>query len=192
MNETQVKDVLTQADQAFGTELTSDSATLAQHARQRAAAGQRRRVELLGSGMLVILLAAGLIGYTQYNRYRETRRLALRQETQKELAALKAEAQYTLALIQSVNQRTERRKQLAALRQRLASLAAETESIEIQDEQLAGKLYQKAQALSTQSDSCNAVKTLYQQIIQTFPNSSYTNQAKQKLSQLDCRNGTHL
>jgi len=192
MNETQLKDMLTQADQAFGMESSMDSAALAKTARQRAAVRKRRRAELLAGGTLVCLLAVFLFGYIQFHQYQEEKQIALQIEIEKELADLKADTEQTLALIQSVNQRTQRRKQLAALQNRLASLTAETERIDTQDEQLAGKLYQKAQALSGRANSCNAVKTLYQQIIQTFPNSSYTTSAKEKLAQLDCLNGIHL
>ena len=192
MNETQLKDILTQADEALGTESAIDSAALAQTARQRAAIRKRRRTELLAGGLFALLVGAFLLGYPQYNKYQEKKQIALQMEMQKELAALKAETEQTLALIQSVNQRAQKRKQLAALQQRLASLTAQADSTDRQDEELAGKLYYKAQALSDKSDSCNAVKTLYQQIIQTFPNSSYTSTVKEKLAQLDCLNGMKL
>lgn len=192
MNETQLKELLERTDQAFGTESTADSAGLAQTARLRAAIRKKRRTELLAGGTFVLLVAGFLLGYPQYSRYREKKQIALQREIQNELAALKAETEQTLALIQSVNRRTQKRRQLAQLQQRLASLAEVTEDTESVDDQLAGELYQKAQSLSAQADSCSAVKILYQQIIRTFPNSSYTQDAKAKMTQLDCPNGIHL
>lgn len=192
MNESQLQELLTGADRAFAADSRADPASLALSVQRRVVIRKKRRNKLLAGGIVVLLVAGFLLGYPQYNRYREKKQIALQMEIQNELAALKAETEQTLALIQSVNQRTERRKQLAALQQRLASLAAEAAEPESQDEQLAGQLYQKAQSLSAQADSCNAVKALYQQIIRTFPDSSYTNQAKQELSQLECLNGTHL
>lgn len=192
MNETQLKELLTRADQALWTDSPADSAALIHHVQQRVAIHKRRRAELLAGGTLVLLLAACLVGYTQFNRYQEKKQVVLQAEVQNELTALKAETEQTLALIKSVNQRSRQRKQLTALQRRLASLTAERNDADMQDEQLAGKLYFKAQTLSKQTDSCNTVKSLYQQIIQTFPNSSYTPEAKEELAQLDCSNGIHL
>ena len=192
MNETQLKNMLTQADQAFRTECGADSTTLAQTARHRVAIRKRRRAEWLTGGTLILLLAVCLLGYTQFKQYQAKKQIALQIQIKKELDDLKAETDYTLALIKSINQRTQQRKQLAALRQRLASITAQTDNTQTEDEKLASALYQKAETLSTRANSCNAVKTLYQQIIQTFPNSSYTNPAREKLAQLDCLNGIHL
>lgn len=184
--------MLTQADQALGTEPAMNSAVLARNAFRRAAIRKRRRTELLAGGTLVLLVAACLIGYKQFNQSQEKKQVALQIKIQNELADLKAETEYTLALIQSVNQRAQNRKQLTALRQRLASITAQSAETENTDERLASELYQKAQDLSARADSCHAVKALYQQILQTFPNSSYTQEAKEKLTQLDCNNGIHL
>ena len=86
MNETQLKELLTQADQALGTESAIDPAALVQSAQQRIAIRKRRRAELLAGGTLVLLLAFCLFGYTRYNRYQEQKQLALQSKIEKELA----------------------------------------------------------------------------------------------------------
>jgi TolA-binding protein len=192
MNESQLKELLAGADQAFGTQSAMDSAVLVQNAQRRAAIRQRRRAEWLAGGTLAILLAVCLLGYVPFRRYQEKKQIARQIEIQKELDDLRTQAQQTLALIQSVNERTRTRKQLTSLQQRLASIAAQSAETENTDDQLASQLYQKAQMLAAQADSCSAVKALYQQIIRTFPNSSYTHEAKTKVTQLDCPNGVHL
>jgi TolA-binding protein len=192
MNETQLKKLLTGADQACRTESSTDSAAMVKSIRRQYAIRMRHRTEWLAAGTLGLLAAAWLAGYNQYSHRQEQKQIALQTEIQKKIADLKAEAEQTLTLIKSANQQTQKRKQLAQLQQRLASITAQSARTENTDEQLAGELYQMAQSLSAQADSCSAVKILYQQIIRTFPNSSYTQDAKAKMTQLDCPNGIHL
>lgn len=189
MNEEQIKNILQQVDQQAFTASELNPTAIAHSAREQYTLGKKRRIELLVGGGFVLVLMMSLLGYHQYDQYQQ-KQIALNEQAQKELAALKVETQHTLALIQYAKDRTQRHKNITKLRQKLASMTphSKTEKPD-KNEQLAASLYQKAQTLSTKTNSCSAVKMLYQQIIRTFPKTKYSRSAKEKLAQLNCLNG---
>lgn len=182
MNETVLQNLLKQADQQLALSPHADPAALAGRAIRRAARQSRRQTALLTAVVCLLVLTVGLAGYS---RRQHLRRLAFESQMQTELARIKAEARETLALIQQANAQLELEKKNAELQSLLASIEARALQIETRSEALAATLYEKARTLAADEATCPIAETLYQRIVQTFPETSYGPLARQALVQFE-------
>lgn len=184
MNETQLQNLLHQTDQTLRPTALQDPSDLASRARRQAARQTRRRATLLCSATGLLLLTAVLTGIT--HRRHEQQRLAFEADMQTQLAQLQTEARQTLALIQQANEQLKLQQKNAELQTLLASIETRAQQMQSRTEQLAAQLYEKAQTLSQEENTESVVCDLYQRIVQTFPETSYSALAQQALAQLDC------
>ena len=189
MNENQIDNLLKQADDTLMSPSAVNPADLSIRARRRAAMQSRRRTAIAGTVTALLILAACLVGYNQHQQ-KIQQRIAMETQLQQDLAQLKADTAATLAEIKALNKEYKTQVTIADMKVRLETIRSRIESMENQSEQLAARLYNRAQSLSNQENTCTIARDLYLRIVETFPKTTYYDLAQQQLAQLNCFNGS--
>jgi tetratricopeptide (TPR) repeat protein len=179
MTEDKIKNLLQEVDRmAGGPDPTSSN--LAAAVRRRA--NRRQTVNLTAriAAAAVVVVALGFWGFTAKKARDRKRIIAL----ELQIEQLRAQTDATLNLIREVLDEERKQRRLNELQARLASYSDPLEEIQKQVDKTAFILVYQANRMYCELDQKEAAIQAYNRVIELFPQSSWAEVARQRLSEI--------
>jgi TolA-binding protein len=180
VNEEQIKQLFTKADEAAG-ELTFRRVTTAEIRRQ---VRRRRlvRVAVPASVAAVVAIAAALSAIFMHAGEPQPQRIVSLEE---QVRQLQARTDATLKLVQEVLERDRQDRRLAALETELASIPDPVQEIDRQVDKTAFILVYQADKLYKELNQTESAVAAYKEVIHLFPTNRWATVARERLSQIE-------
>ncbi len=184
MNEEQIKELLTQADQAAATPTFGPLTP----ARMRRQVHQRRLVRIaVPTAVAATIVIAAVLGTLSLQIRRpqpQPERIASLEE---QVRQLQAQTETTLKLMQDVLERDRQQRHLASLEAELARIPDPVQEIDRQVDKTAFILVYQADKLYKELNQTESAVAAYKEVIQLFPTNQWAQVARERLSQIEQR-----